>query len=163
MLTESVSSAVSAQTPADSADTPRNPAYSTRGRPSPRGNPGRPKGSRNKVTAMAEAILAENAEALLRKAVELAVNGNVTARACVSIASCRRAVSRPSMRRYPSSRRATTPMRPPCRSPTWSPPAICRRAKGRVWCACSNANPCRSRHRSMLRRVKSGASAPSSN
>ncbi len=79
MSAESLSSAVPASTPPDSVDTPRNPAYLTRGRPFEQGNPGRPKGSRNKVTAMAEALLAEHAEALLRKAIELAANGNVTA------------------------------------------------------------------------------------
>ena len=78
MPTESVSSAVVAPPP-DSADTPRNPAHFARGRPFQKGNPGKAKGTRNKVNAMADALLAENAEALLRKAIELAVNGNVTA------------------------------------------------------------------------------------
>lgn len=54
-----------------------------RGRPWPRGksgNPaGRPKGLRNRATRLAEALLAGEAEALARKAVELALGGDVTA------------------------------------------------------------------------------------
>ena len=43
------------------------------------GNPGRPKGSRNKATLAAEALLDGEAEALTRKAIELALAGDVTA------------------------------------------------------------------------------------
>ncbi len=49
-------------------------------KPGQSGNPeGRPKGSRNKATLAAEALLDGEAEALSRKAVELALDGDVTA------------------------------------------------------------------------------------
>lgn len=51
----------------------------TRGRPFKKGNPGRPKGARNKVTLAVEALLDGEAEDLTRKAVELAQEGNTTA------------------------------------------------------------------------------------
>jgi hypothetical protein len=54
-----------------------------RGRPFEKGqsgNPaGKPKGTRNRATVMAEALLNGNAEALANKAVELALDGDVTA------------------------------------------------------------------------------------
>ena len=56
---------------------PRKNAAKTRGRPFERGNCGRPKGSRNKATLAAEAILDGEAEALTRKAIELALNGDL--------------------------------------------------------------------------------------
>jgi hypothetical protein len=44
------------------------------------GNPkGRPKGAKNKTTAMAETLLEGQAEALVQKAVRMALNGNTTA------------------------------------------------------------------------------------
>ena len=43
------------------------------------GNPGRPKGARHKTTLAIEAILEGEAEALTRKAVELAKTGDTTA------------------------------------------------------------------------------------
>ncbi|QRM32083.1 hypothetical protein JO965_21110 [Microvirga sp. VF16] len=43
------------------------------------GNPGRPKGSRNKATLALEALLDGEAEALTRKAVEMALDGDTTA------------------------------------------------------------------------------------
>ncbi len=51
----------------------------TRGKPFQRGNPGRPKGARNKATLAAEALLSGEAEALARRAVELALEGDTTA------------------------------------------------------------------------------------
>ena len=48
-------------------------------RPFQKGNPGRPKGARNQATLAAEALLEGEAEALTRKAVELAKEGNLTA------------------------------------------------------------------------------------
>src|SRR5262245_19482846 len=58
---------------------PRKNAGKTRGRPFARGNSGRPSGSRNKATLAAEALLDGEAEALSRKAIELALNGDVQA------------------------------------------------------------------------------------
>lgn len=46
------------------------------GRRFERGNPGRPKGTRNKATLAAEALLEGEAEALTRKAIELALAGD---------------------------------------------------------------------------------------
>ena len=43
------------------------------------GNPGRPQGARNAATKAAEALLDGEAEALTRKAVEMAIDGDVTA------------------------------------------------------------------------------------
>lgn len=57
----------------------RKNAVKSRGRPFERGNPGRPRGSRNKATLAAEAILDGEAEALARKAIELALNGDLQA------------------------------------------------------------------------------------
>jgi hypothetical protein len=59
---------------------PRNNATKTRGRPFEPGNPGRPKGSRNKATTLAaEALLDGEAEAITRKVIELALAGDVAA------------------------------------------------------------------------------------
>ena len=49
------------------------------GRPFTPGNPGRPAGSRNKATHLAQALLDGEAELLMRTAVEQAVAGNVGA------------------------------------------------------------------------------------
>jgi uncharacterized protein DUF5681 len=57
----------------------RNNAERTRGRPFEPGNPGRPKGSRNKATLTAEMLLDGEADKLTRKAIELALAGDVTA------------------------------------------------------------------------------------
>ena len=55
---------------------PRNNARKTRGKPFPPGNPGRPKGARHKTTLAIEALLEGEAEALTRKAIELAKEGD---------------------------------------------------------------------------------------
>jgi hypothetical protein len=57
----------------------RKNAIKTRGRPFEKGNSGRPKGSRNRTTLALEAILDGEAEALTRKAIELALNGDLQA------------------------------------------------------------------------------------
>ena len=49
------------------------------GRPFRKGNPGRPRGARHKATLAAEALLDGEAEALTRKAVEMALAGDGTA------------------------------------------------------------------------------------
>ena len=58
---------------------PRNNGVKTRGRPFATGNPGRPKGARHRVTVAAEALLDGEAEALTRKAIELALAGDTIA------------------------------------------------------------------------------------
>jgi hypothetical protein len=47
------------------------------GRPFPEGNPGRPRGSKNRATLLAAALLEGETEELVRKGVELAKAGNV--------------------------------------------------------------------------------------
>jgi uncharacterized protein YjaG (DUF416 family) len=63
---------------ADTASARKN-AKTTRGRPFQRGNPGRPKGSRNATTLALESLLDGQAEALTQKAVELALDGDLAA------------------------------------------------------------------------------------
>jgi hypothetical protein len=58
---------------------PRKNAATTRGRPFAPGNRGRPQGSRHKATLAIEALLEGEHEALTRKAVEKALEGDVTA------------------------------------------------------------------------------------
>ena len=60
-------------------DTPRNNAPTTRGRPFPPGNSGRPKGARHKATQAIQALLDGEGAALTRKAIELALAGDATA------------------------------------------------------------------------------------
>ena len=57
----------------------RKNAKNTRGKPFEQGNPGRPKGSRNRATLALEVLLDGEAEALTRKAVEMAMGGDTTA------------------------------------------------------------------------------------
>ncbi len=58
---------------------PRNNAVRTRGRPFQPGNPGRPKGARNRATLAAEALLDGEAETLARKAISMATDGDPAA------------------------------------------------------------------------------------
>jgi hypothetical protein len=58
-----------------SINAPRVPAI--RGRPFGHGNPGRKPGSKNRTTLVAAALLHGEAEQLLRKAVDLAMGGNL--------------------------------------------------------------------------------------
>jgi hypothetical protein len=58
---------------------PRKNAAKTRGRPFPRGNPGKPTGARHKITLAVESLLDGEAERLTRKAIDLALAGDVTA------------------------------------------------------------------------------------
>ncbi len=55
---------------------PDTPNIPTRGRPFPKGNPGRKPGARNR-TLLATALLEGETEALLRKAIEVALGGDV--------------------------------------------------------------------------------------
>lgn len=57
----------------------RKNVSTTRGRPFARGNSGRPRGARNRVTIAVEALLDGEAERLTRKAIELALAGDSTA------------------------------------------------------------------------------------
>jgi hypothetical protein len=57
----------------------RKNGENTRGKPFQQGNPGRPKGSRNKATLALEALLDGEAEALTRKAIEMALSGDTKA------------------------------------------------------------------------------------
>ncbi|WP_065383210.1 DUF5681 domain-containing protein [Hyphomonas sp. ND6WE1B] len=66
------------------ASTGKSPKKKTRASPPVEhqfkpGNPGRPKGSRNKVTLAIQALLDGEGEALTRKAIDLALEGDVTA------------------------------------------------------------------------------------
>ena len=67
------------KTQVDEQNSQRKNAANTRGRPFAQGNPGRPKGSRNKATMAVEVLLEGEAEALSRKAIELALDGNMRA------------------------------------------------------------------------------------
>jgi hypothetical protein len=58
-------------------DLPRKNAEFTRGRPFEKGNPGRPRGSKNRTTAIAQALLANEEIELVRKAMDLAKAGDV--------------------------------------------------------------------------------------
>ena len=51
----------------------------TRGKPFPKGNPGRPRGARHKATLAIEALLEGEAEAVGRKCIEMALDGDSTA------------------------------------------------------------------------------------
>src|SRR4028119_58413 len=57
----------------------RKNAENTRGKPFQPGNPGRWRGSRNRATLALEALLDGEAEALTRKAIEMAMDGDTTA------------------------------------------------------------------------------------
>jgi hypothetical protein len=64
----------------------------SRGRPFQRGNPGRPRGSKNRTTRALEELVAGQAEKLVQKAVELALAGNVKClQLCLDRAMPRRA------------------------------------------------------------------------
>ena len=57
----------------------RKNASNTRGRPFKKGNPGRPKGARNRVTVACESLMEGEGEKLTRKAIELAQGGDTVA------------------------------------------------------------------------------------
>lgn len=59
----------------DSPDVSRIPA--TRGRPFAKGNSGRKLGSKNRSTVLAAALLEDEQSALVRKAIEVALDGDV--------------------------------------------------------------------------------------
>lgn len=62
------------------ASASRDPAQKTRrGRPFQPGNPGRPKGTRRRTTVLAEALMAENAEGVIRAVIGAASQGDMAA------------------------------------------------------------------------------------
>jgi hypothetical protein len=58
---------------------PRSNAGRTRGRPFAPGNPGKPKGARHKATLAVDALLDGEADAITRKAIEMAKEGDTVA------------------------------------------------------------------------------------
>ena len=60
-------------------DASRKSRVNTRGRPFPPGNAGKPKGARSRVTRAMEDLLEGEAEALTRRAVEMALAGDAVA------------------------------------------------------------------------------------
>ena len=64
---------------ATNTESQRKNTGNTRGKPFKQGNPGRPKGSLNKVTLAIEVLLEGEAEKLTRKAIEVALGGDLTA------------------------------------------------------------------------------------
>jgi hypothetical protein len=61
------------------ANPPRKNAGKTRERPFQKGNPGRPKGAQNRTTRLIEALLEGEAEAIGRKCIERAKEGDPVA------------------------------------------------------------------------------------
>lgn len=57
-------------------DDSQDDATKVRGRPFEKGNPGRPKGARNKTTILLQTILDGDAEAIVRKAIDLGKQGD---------------------------------------------------------------------------------------
>ena len=100
------------------------PAAQVRGRPFPKGRSGTPAGrrlgSRNKATLAAQKLLAGEAEALTRRAVEAAFAGDSTAmRLCLERIFCR--ATAPSSSRCRRSRAPPTSLARWGRSPRRSP------------------------------------------
>ena len=66
-----------------------------RGRPFRRGNPGRPRGSRNRVTQIAEQLVEEGAEQAIRKILELGLAGDVSCLKMIADRACPARKGRP--------------------------------------------------------------------
>ena len=58
---------------------PGKSAPKTRGRPFGPGNPGKPKGARHKVTMLAEKLMADDAESVVRAVLTAATEGDMVA------------------------------------------------------------------------------------
>jgi hypothetical protein len=69
---------------------PRENGGVKRGRPFAKGNAGRPRGSKNHSTVLAQALLAGEETELVRKAIELAKAGDVQILNFCSIDFCRK-------------------------------------------------------------------------
>src|SRR4051812_26559739 len=80
--------------PSDSIATPRKSRVLTRGRPFEPGNPGRPKGARNKATLTLEAMFEDESRSIGRKAIELAKKGRFGAIKLVIDRTCPSAKAR---------------------------------------------------------------------
>jgi hypothetical protein len=61
------------------AETPRNNRVVSRGRPFAKGNPGRPRGSRHKVTLLTEKLMQADAKAIVETVLTAARAGDMTA------------------------------------------------------------------------------------
>jgi hypothetical protein len=57
----------------------KNGAKTPRGRPFTAGNPGRPRGARNKVTVLAEKLMTDSAESIVKAAISAAQAGDIGA------------------------------------------------------------------------------------
>jgi len=60
-------------------DHPRKSAENPRGRPFEPGNPGKPKGTRHRATMMAEKLMADDAESVVRSVIDAAKAGDMVA------------------------------------------------------------------------------------
>lgn len=60
-------------------DEPRKNERKTRGKPFGPGNPGKPKGARHKTTLLAEKLMQDDAEAVVKAVVDAAKGGDMTA------------------------------------------------------------------------------------
>ena len=58
---------------------PGNNASTTRGRPFQEGNPGRPKGAKHKTTILAEKLMAEDVEGVVKAVLDAARSGDMAA------------------------------------------------------------------------------------
>lgn len=63
----------------DQTDEIRNNAPKTRGRPFERGNSGRPKGARHKISLLAEKLMSDDVEGVVQTVIKAAKNGDMTA------------------------------------------------------------------------------------
>jgi len=58
---------------------PRKNARKTRGRPFAKGNSGRPRGARDKATQLAEKLMSDDVEGVVKKVIASAIGGDMTA------------------------------------------------------------------------------------
>ena len=63
----------------DTPELPRKNAASTRGKPFEHGNPGKPKGARHRLTLLAEKLMDDEAEDVVRSVLDAAKGGDMTA------------------------------------------------------------------------------------
>jgi hypothetical protein len=67
----------------ETIEIPRNKALTTRGKPFQKGNPGRPKGSRHRVTMLAERLMEKDIEGITNVVVAQALEGSLEAAALI--------------------------------------------------------------------------------